>query len=229
LAAIDLKAMFKWRNANFAPSALGIANIILPIMAAVTAQFGKAISETTLIFGILFFCIGLLRSKPQPTVLASVFTALIGVTWVLTVMGLISTLLLTILSFFLFILIVVFELGLKIGPQSGQAKGLLIIPMFFLAFTLILAFPGLNQFVHFSVFWTTRLAQNPFTTTVTLNYIIVLFSYIATLLFCWIYIFDFAGWEVFKSKTYLWMNLLALTAIALSLIAWIQGRGIVTW
>jgi hypothetical protein len=202
---IPFKQMLQWKTGNFAPTILGIWYIIVPFLAG-----AKTVNQAMAIFGFTFLSIGIINAKSKPTVLASLFSALIGISYVFGMLGTytLNTTIFWSISVILFILVLVFEFDIfKLGPSSSSAKVLTVIPLALLGFCIILGLAGYNPLIKFDF------TRKP----------LVAFNYLAVMTFCWLYVFDYAGYRPFGAKTNTWMNIMALAAVLLSLVGVYQG------
>ena len=200
---VPFKQMLQWKTGNFAPTILGLWYIIVPFLAG-----AKTMNQAMAVFGFTFLSIGIINAKSKPTVLASLFSALIGISYVFSMMTTVSSAILWSVSIILFLLVLVFEFDIfKFGPTSSSAKVMTIIPLALLGFSIILGLAGYNPFIKFD-----------FT-----HKMLVGLNYLAVMVFCWLYVFDYAGYRPFKAKTNTWMNIMALAAVLLSLVGVYQG------
>jgi hypothetical protein len=208
---IPYKQMFNWSAGNLGLSLLGVWYMLLAFMSPKTYGVPSVIyspNQGLLLFGLMFFAISLVNSVPRPTVLGAVFTMLIGLSyfmgWIVTS---ISPVILWTLSIVLFLGVLVEEFGIfKIGPSDSKAKILTIVPLAIIGFSLVLALFGYNPLVKFN--W---------------NYTLSAVNLLAVTVLCWLYVLDYAGWRPFKGKTNMWLNVIAIGAVALSVIGMYQG------
>lgn len=199
---IPYKQMFQWKTANLAPTLLGLWYLIVPWV------FTQAINQTMAIFGFTFLSVGIIKAKPRPTVLASLFSALIGIGYVLTLMTTMPLEVLWMITLGLFALVLVFEFDVfKFGPTNAKAKVLTVVPLTLLGFCIVLGLAGYNPYITFNF----------------ADYPLVCLNYLAVMAFCWLYVLDYAGYKPFKARTNTWLNAMALIAVLLSLVGMYQG------
>jgi hypothetical protein len=214
MAKLDFpyKQMFGWKTGNLALTVIALFYLVIPIWRTLTTR-GVPLDQGMVIFGMTFLCVSLVKAKASPTVLGGVFTAVLGISYMMLVMTSVSASVLWITSILLFVATLVFEIGIfKFGPSNSKAKALTLVPLTFIGFSIILALVGYNPVVVINwKYWTIAL------------------SYLATMVFCWLYVLDYAGWEVFKSKTGRWMTVMAVVAVAFSVLGMLQGWGLTPW
>ena len=194
---IPLKTMFKWNSKSFAPSLLGVWFIIYP-------WFTKGVlTPETAIFGFTFFAIGLISAGTKaPTLIASLLTAFLGINYFLYSMNAITSPMLWTFSMIMFAVVLVFEFGIfKIGPSTVQAKDLAIVPLTLLGFAILLGLAGINPYI--TINWN--------------RYILVGISYLALMVFCFLFVFERVGYRPFGKNTVTWLNIMAIATVALTL------------
>lgn len=193
--------MFRWKTANLGLTIVGLWYLILPWLAT------RAMNQSMMLFGFTFVAISLVTARTKPTVLGCLFAMLIGISYFFGIAGSIGGTILWPLSIILFGATLVFELGIvKFGPTNAKAKVLTIVPLAVMGFSIFLGLVGYNPLVIFN--WT---------------YWMISLNYLSIMMFAWIYILDYAGWRPFKNRTPMVMNLLAITAVALSVLGMAQG------
>jgi hypothetical protein len=198
-----IKQLFNWKTANIAPTLLGIAYLILPFLAG-----GASMDYTTITFGLMFLGIAIVQAKTKPTFLSGLFSSIVGICYVFTVATQIDTAILWATSLICFGGIVVFEIvQVKIGPANAKAKVLTVVPLTLLGFSILLGIAGYNPYVVLD--WS--------------GHLLVALNYIAVMLFCWLYVFNYAGWKPLGNGTVMWINLMAIAAVLLTLIGIYQG------
>jgi hypothetical protein len=203
--------MFSWSAGNLGISLIGVWYILLSFLqpkAYGTPSLIYSPNQGLLLFGLMFFAIAVINSVPRPTLLASMFTMLIGLCyfmgWVVTA---ISPLVLWSLSILLFIGVLAMEFGVfRIGPSDSKAKILTIVPLAIIGFSLVLGLVGYNPLVKFN--W---------------NYMLSALNLVAVMVLSWLYVLEYAGWKPFKGKNNLWLNVIALIAVLLSVVGMYQG------
>jgi len=206
--SIPFKQMVNWKSGNIGPLLIAATFLLIPFL------MGIKVLQTTsnILFGLTFLCIALIRAKPSPTVIGSFFTALLGLAYFMTVMTTADAWL-WMASLFFVAITVVFEIGLfKFGPSNSKAKVLTIIPVTLLGFYILLGIAGQNPKITFN--W---------------NVWGVALSYIALMVFCFLYTFDYAGYKPFKAKTVLYMNIMAIAVLGLQVLGLMQGWGYIGW
>lgn len=204
--SIPFKQMTSWKSGN-----LGLLLIALTYL-AVPFLFGKPLGQTSILFGLTWLCVALVKAKSSPTVLGSFFTALLGLSYFLTVLTTADAWLWT-ASLAFTALTFVFELGLfKFGPSNAKAKVLTVVPVLLLGFYILLGFAGQN----------TRLLIN-------WNNWGIAVSYVALMVYSFLFTFDEAGYRPFKGKTTLYMNIMAIAVLLLAILGIMQGWGYIAW
>jgi hypothetical protein len=203
--------MFNWSAGNLGLSVLGIwialEAFLLPKNYSVPSLVYSP-NQGLLIMGFMFFAISLINSVSRPTVLASVFTMLIGLSYFLGWVTLINPVILWTLSVVLFLGVLVMEFGIfRFGPSDARAKVLTIVPLAVIGFSLVLGLFNYNPLVTFN--WNTSMLSAA--------------HLFAVMVLCWLYVLDYAGWRPFKGKTNMWLNVIAIGAVALSVIGMYQG------
>jgi len=199
---VPFKQMTNWKSGNLAPTLLGFWYILLPFLS------GGAINEKMMIFGLTFLAIGIIRAKPRPTVIAGLCTAFLGISYFMYFMTTVSDAILWTMSLGLFAVVLLFEFDVfKVGPSSGQAKDLAIVPLTILGFSILLGIGGYNPAITFN--WNRQM--------------LVCLNYLAVMVFCFLYVFDRVGYRPFGRNTINYMTLMAVAAVALSLIGMYQG------
>ena len=198
---VPLKEMFNWKNGNIAPTIIGFWFLVLPLL------LYKAVDTRVMLLGFTFLSIAIVRASKNPTVLGALFSALIGLAYFFGFMSTINPAIMWSMSLVCFALVCIFEFGIfKIGPTNAKAKALSILPLGIMGFALLLGAVGYNPALAFN--WTQWM---------------IAFFYSAVMLFCWIYVLQQAGWQPFKTRTTLLMNLLAFVAVGLSILGMMQG------
>lgn len=193
--------MFGWKTGNIGSTLIGLWYLILPFLAS------QSMNQSMMLFGFTFLAIGIVRASSRPTVLGCVSAMLIGLAYFFGLTGGIGGTILWPLSIALFALVAVFEFGIiRFGPANAKAKILLIVPLAVMGFTLLLGFAGYNPMIRIN--WSAWM---------------ITFNYLAVMMFCWIYVLDVASWRPFKGRTTLILNLMALTAVGLSVLGMAQG------
>ena len=199
---IPFKQMTNWKNGNIAPFLLGVWYIIAPFLG------GGAINEKMMIFGFTFFAIALLQSKTSPTVIASLCTAFLGISYFMFVMTTISDSFLWTISIILFAAVLILEFGIfKFGPTATQGKDLTLVPLTILAFSVLLGLAGYNPYIRFDF---NRL-------------FLVAVNYLAVMVFCFLWVLNRIGYRPFGKNTVTYMNIMAIAAVVCSLIGFYQG------
>lgn len=192
--------MFSWKTGTLAYTLTGLQLLILPVL------FYKLININQMLFGFTFLSIAIIKAKEKPSVLGGIFTMLIGLAYF---MGTTTTIGLTILwplSIVLFLGTCFVEFFMKLGPLNAKAKALIVVPMATIGFNLLLAIAGYNPLL--AINWNKWMTS---------------FGYVAVAILCWVTVFQVGGWEPFKKKTNLVINLMAISAVLLSFLAMGQG------
>jgi hypothetical protein len=205
---IPFKQMLDWRKGNFAPTVIGLASSVIPLLA------GKNITlyQGTIMFGLAFIAVGLIKTKGSPTIIGALCTALLGLTYFFRAFTNLPDATLWIVAILLFAITLIFEFDVfKFGPSSSQARMFIVIPLATVGFAILLGIAGLTTY---TFNWKTGLYLS--------------LSYIATMLFCWISVFDLGGYKPFKTKTVFWCNVLGIVA-ALFLAVSIYQQGLLPW
>ena len=198
---IPFKQMFNWKSGNIAPTIIGFWFLVLPLL------LYKAIDTRIMLLGFTFLSIAIVRASSKPTVLGALFSAFIGLSYFFGFMTNINPAIMWTLSLVLFALVCVFEFGIfKFGPTNAKAKTLSNLPLGIIGFALLLGMLGYNPSLAFQ--WSQWM---------------IAFFYMAVMLFCWIYVLSEAGWQPFKTRTTLLLNLLAFVAVGLSILGMMQG------
>jgi hypothetical protein len=196
--------MLSWKTGNLSLFLLAIANLLFPLL----FSKGTVINQGLIMAGLMFLTINIVRAKGSPTVLGSLFTALIGLSYIFGLMTTMNVGILWTVSILLFVGVLIFEFGIfKFGPSNSKAKVLTIIPLAILGFSMLLSVAGYNPLMPFS--WSSQW--------------LMILPFLSIMLFCWIYVLDIGGWKPLKGRTNLALNLLALVAFALIFLASAQG------
>ncbi len=198
---IPFKQLFGWKTGNIAPTLIGLWFIILPLV------MFQAIDMRIMLLGFTFLSIAIVRVSTKPTILASLFSSFIGLAYFFGFLINMNPAIMWTLSIVLFGAVCIFEFDIfKFGPTNAKAKSLAILPLGIMGFALILGMLGYNPLLAFN--W---------------GQWMIAFFYFAVMVFCCIYVFDLAGWQPFKKRTVLCMNLLAIVAVGLSVLGMLQG------
>lgn len=206
---IPYKQMLNWKTGILGFTLIGLWYIILPFLG------GGDINQSMVLFGFTFLASGMVLANSRPTVLGSLFAALIGMSYFMMVATAINAAILWTLSIALFAGVLVFELGIfKFGPTNTHAKALTIIPMALLGFSVLLGIAGYNPTIHFT--WTG-------------NSWAIALNYVAVMLFAWLHVLNYAGYMPLGKHTMLWMVVMAVIAVGLSMLGIAQGWGLFQW
>jgi hypothetical protein len=112
-------------------------------------------------------------------------------------------------SLLMFAVVVLWEFGIvHFGPANIKAEVLLIVPLACLGFAFAMGLIGQNPMLQFS--WTQQ-------------YWFIGLNYLAVMLFCWIYVFQAAGWTPLGKRTIMWLGILAILAVLLSIFGLYRG------
>jgi hypothetical protein len=210
---IPYKQMFSWKAGNLGITLLGIWYVLLPWLA------GQGINNPSFqgwtLFGLTFISISLVRSGTRPTVIGSLATMLIGLSYFFGFMHTFNPAILWSFSLLMFVAVLAWELGfVHIGPSNVKTEVLLIVPLACLGFAYAMALFGFNPMLSFT--WTSD------------SWFVGL-NYLAVMLFCWIYVFNVAGWKPLGKRTIMWLGALAIIAIVLSFFGLSQTLHLFAW
>ena len=198
---IPLNQMFNTKNANLGFTLLGIFYIIFPMLLS-------ALDYSTLIFGIMFLTVAIVRAKTRISVIGGLSAAFIGIIYFMASTNIMSLDMLWTLTLVFAVIFFIFELGFfKYGPVTSKARAFAVIPLALLAFSLILAFIGYNPYIiiNWNNLWSA------------LNYLCVLLVSLLGLL-------QITGWNVLgKQNTNKWILIFALGAVATAFLGTYQG------
>jgi hypothetical protein len=204
---IPYKQMLSWKAGNLGITILGIWYILLPWL---TGQGMNNVSfQGWTLFGITFLGISLVRSNTKPSVVGSLATMLIGLSYFFGFMHTFNTAILWTFSLLMFIVTLLWELDIvNLGPQNVKAEVLLIVPLAVLGFGFGLGLAGYNPMIHFD--WSQ-------------HFWFIGLNYLAVFVFCWMYVFDVAGWRPMGKHTIAILGALAILAVVLSVFGLYQG------
>lgn len=200
---LSIGALLSWEKANLAPFALAIFYLIFPPI------WSGSMDQTTMIFGLMFLTITIMRAKGSNYVISGLVQAFIGVSYFSAVAGLIALEALWILSIVCFVIFLVFELtSFHFGPRTNRSDAFQIVPLCILGFTLVMALANYGSIYVIDF-------ANPLSA----------LNYVAVMLFCFVYMFQIAGWNVTgKQKTTNYLILaLAIGAIFFAFAGTTQG------
>lgn len=199
---IPFKQLTNWKEGNFGPFLIGIWYIIAPFLA------NQALNMTMMIFGFTFFAAALIRAKSSPTVIGSLAAAFLGVTYFMFVMTTVPQAALWSIAVLLFAIVLIFDFDIfSFGPKTSQGKELTIVPFTILGFSILLGLAGYNPYIVIS--WS--------------HFTLIGLSYVAMMIFCFLYLFDRVGYRPFGKATITWMNVLCIAVVAFSIVGIYQG------
>ena len=198
---IPLNALVNTQNANLGFTLMGLFYLIFPFLLS-------SLDYSTVIFGIMFLTIAVIRAKSRISVIGGLAAAFIGIIYFMASISAMNIDTLWTLTLILAAIFFIFELGfLKFGPTTSKAKAFAIIPLALLSFSLILGFIGYNPYIviDWDRIWSA------------LNYLCVLLVSLLGML-------QIAGWNVIgKKNTNKWLLIFALGAVATAFLGTYQG------
>ncbi len=206
------KEMLSWKSGNLGLTILGLWYMLLAFMSPThygVPGISTAANQGIFTFGIMFFTVALINAKARPTILGSLFTMLIGLSYFMGFVATMNIAILWTLSLGLFALVLVFEFDIfKIGPSGNKAKLLTIVPLAVIGFSLVLGLAGYGP-IRFN--W---------------NFPLSALNLVAVLALSWLYVWDYIGSshkQILGMTMNTWLNITALLAVVLSLLGVAQG------
>ena len=198
---IPLNALVNTQNANLGFTLMGLFYLIFPFLLS-------SLDYSTVIFGIMFLTIAIIRAKTRISVIGGLAAAFIGIIYFMASVNAMNIDTLWMLALILAAIFFIFELGfLKFGPTTSKAKAFAIIPLALLSFSLILGFIGYNPYI--VIDW---------------NRIWSALNYLCVLLVSLLGMLQIAGWNVIgKKNTNKWLLIFALGAVATAFLGTYQG------
>ena len=198
---IPLNALVNTEDANLGFTLMGLFYLIFPFLLS-------SLDYSTIIFGIMFLTIAIIRAKTRISVIGGLAAAFIGIIYFMASVNAMDIDTLWTLALILAAIFFILELGfLKYGPTTSKAKAFAIIPLALLSFSLILGFIGYNPYI-----------------VIDLDRIWSALNYLCVLLVSLIGMLQIAGWNVIgKENTNKWLLIFALGAVATAFLGTYQG------
>ena len=198
---IPINALFNTKDGNLGISLMALFYILFPFLLS-------GLDYSTLIFGIMFLTVAIIRAKGRISVIGGLAAAFIGIIYFIASVNAMNINTLWTLTLVFAAIFFVFEFGfIKYGPTTSKAKAFAIIPLALLSFSLILAFIGYNPYIRID--W---------------NRIWSALNYLCVLLVSLLAMLQISGWNVIgKKNTNKYILIFALGAVATAFLGTYQG------